>query len=1193
MSFQPGEWARIKELFEQARPLTAGDRRVFVAAACAAEPGLQGHVERLLAAHHLASGFLEAPAVPSSSGEDGALVQWTEIGGYELTALIGTGGMGEVYKAYDRKLDRPVALKLLPAHLTNDPEWLRRFRAEAKAASSLNHPHILVIHDFGDFNGRPFIVMEFVEGQTLRERLQAGPIAVREAVAITMQVASALAASHGRGIVHRDIKPENVMVRPDGYVKVLDFGLARRMAGGPTDTTTTTSPGSLVGTLRYMSPEQSRGEGTHTSSDVFSLGLLLFEMITGRHAFHADSTIGILHGIQSSMPEPSGAGQELDDLITDMLQKLPSQRPAAADVVARLTRFSTRAPAIGYVTRRRISVGRERERTELREAFEAAVSGQGQFVAVSGEPGIGKSTLADDFLSEIAVPVWVGRGRCSERLAGAEAHLPFLEALDGLLKRDPAVAAMMKQLAPTWYVHIAPITGEESSAARLIAETKTGSAERLMREMAALLQELARSRPFVLFLDDIQWADVSTIDLLGFLAPKLAGLRGLVLITYRPTDLTISKHPFLRLKADLSAHRVLREISVAFLSEVDVAQYVASQLPDAPQDLAALIYRKTEGNPLFMVDLVRYLREHQVTDNWAAEIERNIPESLRGMIERTLEGLADDERQLLRVAAVQGFQFDSAVVAAVLERDPVEVEEGLHSLQRVHGLVTLLREQELPNRLFSLRYQFVHVLYQSALYTSISPSRKSAWSGKVAAALEDGYGERKRLVAAELALLYEMARDPLRASEYFLAAAEVASSRFASREAMAFAKRGLACLTSMAVDRTVETRELALQKALLHPLAVLEGYGTPATERVSQRIIQLAERLEDHGSLFAALDGAVIVHMVRGECLEAATIADRMLTVAGQSGSEVQEMNAHMWAMIAKQHLGHLVIARQHADACVRLGTPDNQAARLTTIFEPIVAVLAELSRNLWMLGDTQESLASANRAVALAREIRHPDSLSFALLFRGWMHGYQEEWETCLQSTAEAIAFSSAQGLVQTLAWNHCVHGWALAHTGKTADGLAELQTAIADSVRIMGHVAMPHFMAMLAEVLIFRGEHARALDEIQRILTVNKSTRDEYFDAELHRLAGECHLALGEPDAAVAALEQAVEIARQQKALTFQLRATTALARFWLEQDQQDKARAALQHVLTAFRDAEENVDVRRARALLADLDRVGPVR
>jgi predicted ATPase len=706
-----------------------------------------------------------------------------------------------------------------------------------------------------------------------------------------------------------------------------------------------------------------------------------------------------------------------------------------------------------------------------------------------------------------------------------------------------------------------------------------------MREMAALLEELARSRPFVLFLDDIQWADVSTVDLLGFLAPKLADLRVLVVITYRPTDLTIGKHPFLRLKADLSAHRVLRELPVAFLSEADVAEYICSQLPDAPHDVAALIYRKTEGNPLFMVDLVRYLREHQVTDDWAAEIEHNMPESLRGMIERTLESLADDERQLLRVAAVQGFQFDSAVVATVLERDAADVEDALQLLQRVHCFVTLQREQDLPNGLFSLRYQFVHVLYQSALYTSISPSRKRAWSSKVAGVLEDAYGERKRLVAADLALLYEMARDPLRASEYFLAAAEVASSRFATREAMAFATRGLACLTSMAVDRSVEARELALQKALLHPLAVLEGMGSPATERVSQRIIQLAERLEDHGSLFAALDGALIVHLCRGECLEAATIGDRMLIVAGQSGSEIQEMHAHMWAMIAKHHLGHLVTAQEHADACIRTGTRANQAARLTTIWDPIVATLAESSRNLWMLGDTRESLERANRAVALAREIHHPASLSFALLFRGWMHGYREDWETCLHSTGEAIAFSSAQGLVQTLAWNRCVHGWALAHIGKTADGLAELQTAIEDSLRIMGQVAMPQFLAMLAEVLILRGEHARALDEIDRILAVNKTTRDEYFDAELHRLAAECHVAFGEPEAAEAALEQAVEIARQQNAMTFELRATTALAKLWAEHNQKGKACAALEHVLDAFRDAEETVDVRRARDLLAD--------
>jgi tetratricopeptide (TPR) repeat protein len=1184
MAFQPGEWKRVKEVFEQARPLSVADRRTFLSAACAREPDVQRHVERLLAADQLASGFLKSPAVLSGEHVAEFPLEWQQIGDYEVTSLIGAGGMGEVYKAHDRKLDRPVAVKLLPVHLSRDAEWLRRFRAEARAASSLNHPHILVVHDVGEFHSRPYIVMEFVEGQTLRQRISTGPIAVREAVSITTQVASALAASHARGIIHRDIKPDNVMLRPDGYVKVLDFGLARQIVRQDANTLSETEPGTLVGTLRYMSPEQSRGEAAQAPSDVFSLGLLLFEMVTGRHPFHADSTIGVLHGIQSSTPAPSGAGPELDDLLQEMLQNTAALRPAAPNVVARLTGFATRSPVVGYVPRHRTSVGRERERGELRTAFEMADRGLGQFVAVSGEPGIGKSTLVDDFLSEIGAPAWIGRGRCSERLAGAEAHLPLLEALESLLKRDPGVAPVMKQVAPSWYVHIAPMSTDDPSAARLLADTKTGSAERMMREMAALLSELARSRPVVLFLDDVHWADVSTVDLLGFLAPKLAQLRGLILITYRPTDLTIGKHPFLRLKADLTAHRALREVPIAFLTEQDVAQYVSSQLPEARTVVASLIYRKTEGNPLFMVDLVRYLRERDAIEDWAAEIERNIPESLRGMIERKLERLDDGERQLLRVAAVQGFQFDSAIIAAVLERDPADVEDTLQSLDRVHGLVQLLREQEFPNRLFSLRYQFVHVLYQSALYASISPTRKAGWSSRVAGALEAAHGDRKRVVAAELALLYEMARDPWRASEYFLAAAEVASSRFATREALAFAQRGLACLATVTSSREAESRELGLQKALLHPLAVLEGYGTPTTERVSKRIIDLAERLDEHGSLFAALDGAAFVHMVRGECVEAARLADRMLTVATHSGDEVQEMNARMWAMIARHHLGELRVAQEHADTCIRMGTPSNQRARLTTIFDPVVATLAESSRNLWMLGDVGECLARTQRCVALAREIGHPNSLSFAMLFHGWMHGYQEHWDTALQTTTEAIALCSEHGLVQTMAWHHCVHGWALAHTGRSADGLAELQSAIEDSVRIMGQVAMPNFMAMLSEVLIIRGEHARALDEIERILAVNERTRDEYFNAELYRLAAECYVALDELATAEGMLERAVEIAHKQEALTFQLRATTSLGRFWAARDDTDKARDLVRPLVKIVRGFEESVDVRRARACLA---------
>ena len=187
-----------------------------------------------------------------------------------------------------------------------------------------------------------------------------------------------------------------------------------------------------------------------------------------------------------------------------------------------------------------------------------------------------------------------------------------------------------------------------------------------MREMAAFIQELARKRPVVLFLDDLHSADVSTVDLVGYLVPKLAHARMLIIVTYRPTDLRISKHPFLHLKSELATHGVLREIPVAFLTQRDVEQYVAQRLPKLPSALAALIYKKTEGNPLFMVDLVRYLLEHGTPVDWMAQIEHNIPESLLGMIERKLEQQSEDAQKFLRVAAVQGFRFDSAIIAAVL-----------------------------------------------------------------------------------------------------------------------------------------------------------------------------------------------------------------------------------------------------------------------------------------------------------------------------------------------------------------------------------------------------------------------------------------------------------------------------------------------------------------------------------------------
>ena len=234
----------------------------------------------------------------------------TTVGRYQIQSLLGSGGMGEVYKALDATLGRPVALKVLRRELSVDPERLGRFLHEARAASALNHPNILTIHEVGDHDASRFLVSEFVEGETVRQRLERGSLTLREILDIGIQTASALAAAHAASIVHRDIKPDNLMLRPDGYVKVLDFGVATfaRPAAGSTDAMVTmaaaveTSPGTIVGTIAYMSPEQARGLPVDGRSDCYSLGVVLYELVTGRAPFAAPTTSDLLVAILEREP---------------------------------------------------------------------------------------------------------------------------------------------------------------------------------------------------------------------------------------------------------------------------------------------------------------------------------------------------------------------------------------------------------------------------------------------------------------------------------------------------------------------------------------------------------------------------------------------------------------------------------------------------------------------------------------------------------------------------------------------------------------------------------------------------------------------------------------------------------------------------------------------------------------------------
>src|SRR5215475_4036189 len=319
---KPERWRQIERLFQTALELDAAERAAFLGESCAGDEELRREVESLLVANEQAKqsdDFLNQTALQVTAqaiaGDRARSLVGRKIGRYQILSLLGVGGMGEVYLAQDTRLGRKLALKFLPQEYTRDRERVQRFEQEARAASALNHPNIITIFEIDQINDAHFIAAEFIDGQTLRHRLAGGAMKLSEALDVAVQVASALTEAHAAGIAHRDIKPENIMLRRDGYVKVLDFGLAKLLeplfielpssnSEAPFPRDFHSDPGIMMGTPRYMSPEQIRGMQVDARADIFSLGVVLYEMVTGRSPFNGDTLGEVIAAILNHEPPP-------------------------------------------------------------------------------------------------------------------------------------------------------------------------------------------------------------------------------------------------------------------------------------------------------------------------------------------------------------------------------------------------------------------------------------------------------------------------------------------------------------------------------------------------------------------------------------------------------------------------------------------------------------------------------------------------------------------------------------------------------------------------------------------------------------------------------------------------------------------------------------------------------------------------
>jgi predicted ATPase/DNA-binding winged helix-turn-helix (wHTH) protein len=488
-------------------------------------------------------------------------------------------------------------------------------------------------------------------------------------------------------------------------------------------------------------------------------------------------------------------------------------------------------------------VGRENALEVLGETWQRAVSGERQIVIINGEAGIGKTALVEEFQRQVAAgerSVHIAHGQCIEGLGSKEAYGAMLEAL-GRLCRGPHADPIVRILsadAPTWVAQLPGILKREHREL-LQHEIVGATRERMLREIADALELITEEIPLLLVFEDLHWVDGSTVDLLSVLARRRTRAKLMVLATCRPLDAEL---PLKALISDLVVRRFCRKIDVTPLSEAEVEKYLAALSPASrpPPGLAALVHRHSEGNPLFMVAAVEHMAKRglltRADGQWQLhvpleQIEIEVPDDLRHMIEAQLERLSTEERNALELASTAGALFSANVISAGADNDSRDVEDLFEDLSRRHHIVEWAGTQSLPDRSVAERYQFVHELYRQVLYDRLLPARRARFHRQIGERLAAIYGQRMEDVVPELAYHFEQAADWPRAIEYLRRAADIAARRYAHRQAESMLVQALRLVRHLAEPQRAQAEPQLLASLAAHRTAAFDTRASARTAR--------------------------------------------------------------------------------------------------------------------------------------------------------------------------------------------------------------------------------------------------------------------------------------------------------------------------------------------------------------------------